>query len=92
MGSKYPCFTENTGSNPGPGFYNNNPEVFLSSQLHKNSRFGSEKRFSTPNLAIPGPGDYNISTKLIKDKLALSKSRRSLDIKTTPGRTHYLYF
>ena len=45
MGSKYPSIMEDTGSNPGPGHYNN-PEITLSSTLSKKSKFGTQPRFS----------------------------------------------
>lgn len=51
---------DDTGNNPGPGHYNN-PEVTLASTSAKNSKFGTQPRFSEPSLRIPGPGDYDLA-------------------------------
>lgn len=51
---------DNTGNNPGPGHYNN-PEVTLEATLNKNSKFGTQPRFSQSNLKIPAPGDYELA-------------------------------
>lgn len=68
---------DDTGNNPGPGHYNN-PEVTLASTSGKNSKFGSQPRFSEPNLRIPGPGDYDLAQDIYKAKLAISKSPKFL--------------
>ena len=77
MASKYPSIMDDTGCNPGPGDYNN-PEVLMASTMYRNSKFGTQPRFSHPNLNIPGPGDYQVGKGFITGKNSLSKSRRSL--------------
>lgn len=77
---------DDTGNNPGPGYYNN-PEVTLETTRTKNSKFGTQSRFSQPNVRMPGPGDYELAQDIYKAKLALSKSSKFLTSNNgKPGR------
>ena len=84
LGSRYPSIMDNTGNNPGPGDYEN-PEQLPSSQLKsKKSKFGSQKRFSEPQLTKAGVGDYNISKSLISPKGKFPQDDRFHEKKNLP--------
>lgn len=55
MGSKYGSIMDDTGKNPGPGHYNNPETPFDSTLNTRNSKFGTQPRFSQPNSSTPGP-------------------------------------
>ena len=85
MGAKYPSIMDNTGSNPGPGDYEN-PQTKTSQFLDtRNSKFGTSPRFSQPNLN-PGVGSYEVTDKkgLINDKGTFGTGLRMVDKKNLP--------